>query len=141
VSPGDVGISKERDTITILVVDDYNEWRRTVCQLLEGRPESQSQVIYEVSDGAEAVRMAEELKPDLILLDIGLPILNGIEAARRIQQLSPNSKIIFLSADNSLDIVQEALSTGVQGYVYKAQAQNELLRVIDAVMNGNVWSL
>jgi DNA-binding NarL/FixJ family response regulator len=98
------------------LVDDYENWRKQVRLQLQARPEWQD--IYEVSDGLEAVRMAEELKPDLILLDIGLPKLNGIEAARRIQQLSPNSKIVFSSADNSLDIVQEALSTGVQGYVY-----------------------
>jgi DNA-binding NarL/FixJ family response regulator len=80
--------------------------------------------------------MAEELKPDLILLDIGLPKLNGIEAARRIQQLSSNSKIVFLAIDNSLDIVQEALSTGVQGYVHKARVQSDLLPAIDAVLQG-----
>ena len=80
--------------------------------------------------------MAEELKPDVIVLDIGLPKLNGIEAARRIQQLSPDSKIVFLAADNSLDIVQEALSTGVRGYVHKARAQSELLPAIDAVLQG-----
>ena len=76
------------------------------------------------------------MKPDVIVLDIGLPKLNGIEAARRIQQLSPDSKIVFLAADNSLDIVQEALSMGVQGYVHKARAQSELLPAIDAVLQG-----
>jgi DNA-binding NarL/FixJ family response regulator len=121
-------------SIRILLVDDYEEWRTQVRLLLQARPEWQ--VIREVSDGSEAVRMAEELKPDLILLDIGLPKLNGIEAARRIQQLSPNSKIVFLAADNSLDMVQEALSTGVQGYVYKARVQSELLPAIDAVLQG-----
>jgi DNA-binding NarL/FixJ family response regulator len=85
--------------------------------------------------------MAEELKPDLILLDIGLPKLNGIEAARQIRQLLPNSKIIFLSQENSLDVVQEALSTGAQKFVHKARAQNELLPAIDAVLNGSVSSL
>jgi DNA-binding NarL/FixJ family response regulator len=121
-------------SIRILLVDDYEEWRTQVRLLLQARPEWQ--VIREVSDGSEAVRMAEELKPDLILLDIGLPKLNGIEAARRTQQLSPNSKIVFLAADNSLDMVQEALSTGVQGYVYKARVQSELLPAIDAVLHG-----
>ena len=120
--------------IRILIVDDFEAWRKHVRLQLQARPEWQ--VIDEVSDGAEAVRIADELKPDLILLDIGLPILNGIEAAQRIQQLSPNSKIIFLAADNSLDIVQEVLSTGVQGYVHKAHAQSELLPAIDAVLQG-----
>src|SRR6267142_6896330 len=103
--------------IKVLIVDDYEDWRRTVRLLLYERPELQ--VISEVSDGVEAVQKAGELKPDLILLDIGLPKLNGIEAARQIRQLSPSSKIIFLSQDNSLDPDELALSTGAQGYVYK----------------------
>jgi CheY-like chemotaxis protein len=94
------------------------------------------QVICGVSDGSEAVQKAEELKPDLILLDISLPKLNGIEAARQIRQLSPSSRIIFLSQDNSLDIVQEALSTGALAYVRKAQAGSELLPAVEAVLRG-----
>jgi DNA-binding NarL/FixJ family response regulator len=100
-------------SIRILVVDDYKDWRDQVRSLLRARPEWQ--IICEVSGGSEAVQKAEELKPDLILLDIGLPKLNGIEAARRIRQLSPNSKIIFLSMETSPDVVQVALSTGAEG--------------------------
>src|SRR5260370_24462957 len=118
----------------ILIVDDFEDWRRKVRQLLQDRPELQ--VICEVSDGLEAVQKADELKPDLILLDIGLPKLNGIEAARRIRQLSPSSKIINLSQDNSLDVVQVALSTGAQGYVYKTDVQSDLLHAIEAVLRG-----
>ena len=98
------------------------------------RPEWQ--IICEASDGSEAVQKAEELKPDLVLLDIGLPKLNGIEVARQVRQLSPNSKILFLSTDNSPDVVQAALSTGAHGYVYKARAQSDLLPAIDAVLRG-----
>ena len=76
------------------------------------------------------------MKPDLILLDIRLPKLNGIEAARQIRYLSPSSKIIFLSQDNSLDVVQEALSTGARAYVYKALAGSELLPAVEAVLRG-----
>ena len=89
-----------------------------------------------MSDGLEAVQKAEELRPDLIVLDIGLPKLNGIEAARRIRQVSPNSKIVFLTMDNSPDVAQAALSTGAQGYVHKARAQSDLLPAIDAVLRG-----
>jgi DNA-binding NarL/FixJ family response regulator len=103
--------------IKVLIVDDYEDWRRTVRELLQECPELQ--VIWEASDGLEAIRMAEELKPDLILLDIGLPKLNGIEAALRIRLLFPSSKIIFLSQDNSFDPEELALSTDAQGYVYK----------------------
>jgi len=121
--------------IRILVVDDYEHWRRKISQLLQVHPEWQ--VVCEVSDGLEAVQKAEELRPDLILLDIGLPGLNGIEAARRIRQLSPNSRIVFLSADNSQDVVQVALSTGAQGCVHKTRASNDLLPAIDAVLRVN----
>jgi len=90
------------------------------------------QVICEVSDGLEAVRKAEELQPDLILLDIGLPGLNGIEAARRIRKLSPRSKILFLSQESSADVTKEALKVGT-GYVVKTHAGGELLAVIEAI--------
>ena len=121
-------------SIRILVADDYKDWRNQVRLLLQARPEWQ--IICEVSDGPEAVQKAEELQPDLILLESSLPNLNGIEAARRIRQLSPNSKIVFLSLNNSLDVVHIALSTGAQGYVYKARAQSDLLPAIDAVLTG-----
>jgi len=121
-------------SIRILIVDDFEDWRRKVRQLLQERPELQ--VICEVSDGLEAVQKADELKPDLILLDIGLPKLNGIEAARRIRQLSPSPKIINLSQDNSLEVVQVALNTGAQGYVYKTDVQSDLLPAIEAVLRG-----
>jgi DNA-binding NarL/FixJ family response regulator len=121
-------------TIRILVADDYEGWRRQVRSLLQAR--SEWQVIAEAADGPEAVQMAEELKPDLILLDIGLPKLNGIEAGRRIRQLSSNSKIIFLSMYNSPDVVQAGLSTGALGYVRKTDVKRELLPAMDAVLRG-----
>jgi len=122
-------------SIRILVVDDHKDWRNFVRLTLLMRPEWQ--IIGEASDGPEAIQKAEELKPDLILLDIGLPTLNGIEAAQRIRLLSPNSKIIFLSVEDSLDIVHTAMNTGGGvGYVHKADAQRDLLRSIDAVLRG-----
>jgi DNA-binding NarL/FixJ family response regulator len=120
--------------IRVLVVEDHRDWQKLVRLLFQMRPEWQ--IICEVSDGLEAVLKAQELKPDLILLDIGLPKLNGIEAARRIRQHSPNSKILFLSMDNSRDIVQVALGTGGLGYVFKAHAQSDLLPAVEAVLRG-----
>jgi DNA-binding NarL/FixJ family response regulator len=79
---------------------------------------------------------AEELKPDLILLDSGLPRLNGIEAARRIRRLVPESKIIFLTQDSSAEVVQEALSLGARGYVVKVNAERHLLAAVEAVISG-----
>ena len=121
-------------SIHILVADDYKAWRNQIRLLLQARPEWQ--VVCEVSDGSEAVQKAEELKPDLVLLDIGLPKLNGIEAARRIRKLSPDSKVVFISLDSSPDVVQIVLSTDAHGYVNKARVQNDLLPAIDAVLQG-----
>ncbi|MGA8983930.1 MAG: response regulator transcription factor [Candidatus Acidiferrales bacterium] len=128
------GVGQALSPLRILIVDDFAMWRRQLCEVLQSRPEWQ--VIAEASDGLEAVEKAEGLKPDLILLDIGLPKLNGIEAARRIQQLSPSSKIIFLSQNNSLDIVTAALSSGARGYVRKTDVKRELLPAMDAVLSG-----
>jgi DNA-binding NarL/FixJ family response regulator len=120
-------------TIRILVVEDSEPFRKFICATLGRRPEFQ---IVEVTDGLEAVRNAEELQPDLVLLDIGLPSLNGIEAARRIRKLAGERKILFLSQESSFDVVQAALGTGAQGYIVKTDAGSELLDGVDAVLAG-----
>ena len=120
--------------VRVLVVEDFVPFRQFISSRLATRRDLQ--VICEVSDGLEAVQKAVELKPDLILLDIALPSLNGIEAARRIRTLAPESKIIFLSQESSPDVVQEAFSLGAQGYVVKAKAGSELLDAVDAVISG-----
>jgi DNA-binding NarL/FixJ family response regulator len=97
------------------------------------------EIVGEVSDGLEAIQKAVELKPDLILLDIGLPTLNGIEVARQIRKLVPDSKIIFLSQESSADIVQEALNLGAVGYIVKARTNRELLPAIGAVLAGKTF--
>jgi DNA-binding NarL/FixJ family response regulator len=83
------------------------------------------QVIGEAADGLEAVQKALELKPDLVLMDIGLPSLNDIDAARQIRKLVPESRIIFLSQESSAEMVQEALSLGAQGYVSNVNAARD----------------
>jgi DNA-binding NarL/FixJ family response regulator len=118
----------------VLVVDDFEAFRRFVCSTLGKNPELQ--VVGEASDGLEAVHKAKELQPDLILLDLGLPTLNGIEAARQIRKLAPESKILFLSQESSADVVQEALSMGALGYIVKAHAGSELLAAVEAVLQG-----
>jgi len=120
-------------TIRILIADDFKDWRRQVRSLFQARPDWQ--VIAEASDGSEAVQKAEELKPDLIVLDVGLPKVNGIEAGRLIRQLSPSSKILFLSQNNDLELVQVALHTA-QGYVYKPDFGRDFLLAIQAVLRG-----
>ena len=120
--------------IRVLVVEDYEPFRRFVRSTLAERPGLQ--IVCEVSDGLEAVLKAEELKPDLILLDIGLPTLNGMEAARRIAKLIPESKIVFVSQESSPEVVREALNLGAWGYVVKVKAGTDLLAAVDAVFQG-----
>jgi DNA-binding NarL/FixJ family response regulator len=126
-------VNIEGSSIRLLVVDDYEPFRRFVCSTLRKRP---FQIVGEASDGVAAVRQAEELKPDLILLDIGLPRLNGLQAAQEIQKLSPDSKIIFVSQESSPEVVQEALSLGARGYVAKTRAASDLLAAVEAVLEG-----
>jgi DNA-binding NarL/FixJ family response regulator len=120
--------------VRVLVVDDFQPFRQFVSSTLQARPEWM--VICEVADGLEAVQIAQEVKPDLILLDIGLPSLNGIKAAERIHQVVPGTKILFLSQNNDADVVRVALSDGARGYVLKTDAGNELWSAIEAVLQG-----
>jgi len=125
----------ERSTIRVLVVDDYEPWHRLVRSTLQTQPGLK--IVGEASDGLEAVQKAEELQPDLILLDVGLPKLDGIEAARRIRRLSPHSAILFVSLQASADVVRVALETGARGYVFKTDAGRELLSAVNAVLRGD----
>lgn len=118
----------------VLLVEDYEQFRQLICRELRQRPEFQ--VIGQASDGLQAVQLAESLQPDLILLDLGLPKLNGLEAARQIRELAPGAKIVFVSQETSSDIIRETLRLGGQGYVHKAQAMTDLLPAIDAVFAG-----
>jgi DNA-binding NarL/FixJ family response regulator len=120
--------------VRVLLVEDFEPFRRFTCSKLGKNPGLQ--VVGEVSDGMEAVRKAKELQPDLILLDIGLPTISGIEVARRICKLSHKSKIVFVSQESSADIVQEAFRLGASGYVIKARAGTDLLPAVEAVLGG-----
>jgi len=122
----------EKSTFRVLVVDDYERWRSFVASTLQKQPELR--IISEATDGFEAVQIAQQLQPDLIVLDIGLPSLNGIEAARRIREVSPKSRILFLSENRSREIGEEAMRTGALGYVVKSDAASELLPAVEAVL-------
>ena len=121
--------------IRILLVDDFLPWNRVVQEMFESKRDRK--IIAVAADGLEAVQKARQLQPDLILLDIGLPGLNGIEAARQIRELSPNSKILFLTQESSAELVKNALRLGAQGYLLKSEAASELLFAVDAVLQGN----
>ena len=119
-------------SMRVLVVEDFVPFWQVIRSTLAERPEVQ--VVCEVADGLEAVQKAEALEPDLVLLDIGLPTLNGIEAARQIRRLAPGSKIIFVSQESSCEVVQEAFNVGARGYVVKTRAAVDLLAAVDAVL-------
>jgi DNA-binding NarL/FixJ family response regulator len=118
----------------ILLVEDFEPALRYEASLLQENPEWQ--IIGEATDGLEAVLKAEELRPDLILLDIGLPKLNGIEAARQIRRIIPESRLIFVSQESSSNVVAEALNIGARGYVLKMRAGSDLLAAVQAVLEG-----
>jgi len=120
--------------VCILLVDDFEPFRLFVISTIKKQPELQ--VICEESDGSVAVQKARDLQPHLVLLDIGLPTLNGIEAARQILLPAPESKILFVSQQSSFAIVQAAFDLGARGYVVKSDAGRELLPAINAVLRG-----
>ena len=120
--------------IRVLVVDDYEPWHRFISTMLQKQPELQ--IIGAVFDGLKAVQQTQELQPDLILLDIGLPTINGLHAARRIRECAPLSKILFVTENRSPEIAEEALGTGASGYLVKSDATSELLPAINAVLEG-----
>lgn len=119
-------------SLHVLIVEDSQAWRRAIRSTLE--ESSDLLVIGECSDGLEAIRRSEQLQPDLVLLDIGLPGLNGLEAARRIRKVAPGSRILFLTAYISAELVREALQTGALGYVVKSNTASDLLPAVNAVM-------
>ena len=121
-------------SIRVLVADDYEPFRRFICSKLESRPDLK--VVGEASDGLEAVEKAQALKPNLILLDIGIPGLNGIEAAHRISRLIPTATILFVSQISDADVVQEALRNGAKGYVWKPDAGIDLMLAIEVALRG-----
>lgn len=117
---------------TILVVDDSAAWRAQVQKLLQEQP--QLRTVGEACDGLQGVRRAAELHPDLVLLDIGMPVLNGLDAAVQIRRVSPRSKIILLTQEHDTDLRSAALAAGAHDYVLKMNAASELLPTIATVL-------
>lgn len=119
---------------TILLVEDFSPVRVIITSLLAGNPDLR--VIGEASDGVEAVTKAQELRPEVVLMDIGLPKLNGLEAASRIRELVPSSKIVFLTQETSAEVLKEAQSLGSWGYIVKQQIGKDLLRGVTSILQG-----
>jgi DNA-binding NarL/FixJ family response regulator len=120
--------------IRVLVVEDFEPFRRVLRSALQER--SDLQLVGEVSDGLDAVQAARVMQPDLILMDIGLPTMNGIEAVKRIKAESPALKVLFVSENRHPEVVQEALSKDVGGYVLKSDVARELVAAMQAVLEG-----
>lgn len=118
----------------ILLVDDFVPWQHLVLRLLES--ETDLQIVAGAVDGTEAVQKAEELQPDLILMDLSLPGMDGIEATRQIRIVSPGSKVLFLTDHNEADIVQATFDAGASGYVLKSDFRADLIPGIRAVLLG-----
>lgn len=129
------GVAVLVNRTSVMVVDDFEPWRNFVpSTLLEG---SNLQIVYEVGDPVVAIDEANKIHPNLILLDIGLPSLNGIEAAHQIHQSAPESRILFVSEQSDPEVVRTALDAGGRGYVLKSDAGDELLAAIMAVLRGD----
>jgi len=118
--------------LRILVVEDYEPVRRAICSWLRERDFQ----VVETADGLDAIEKAVELQPDLVLFDIGLPMLNGIESAKRVRSLVPSAKVVFVTQESSSDLIQETFRMGAQGYIDKQHASRDLLPAIDAVLGG-----
>lgn len=121
-------------SIRILVVDDSEPWRRFAYLTLHKEPGLQ--VVGEASNGLEAFQEAVELEPDLILMGIGVPSVKGLETARQIREIVPESKIIFFSEESSFDIVQQAMKLGAWAYVSKTMIASDLLATVETVLSG-----
>ena len=126
------GMQFETAAVRVLVVDDFQGWRNYVSLML--RQSSQFSVIAEGGDGEEAVRRAKETQPDLVLLDLALPKLNGIAALREIREVSPKSKVLLMSVEQSSEVVDEALRSGASGYLVKNCLANDLLLAFESIL-------
>ena len=122
--------------VSVLVVDDTEDWRRLVSSIL--RAES-FEIAGEASDGLMAVQLAEQMQPSIVLLDIGLPGLDGIKAGAAIRAVAPNAKIVFVSQHLDSDIIRAALQLGAWGYVLKSDVVRELVKAINTVLSGKVF--
>ena len=118
----------------MLIVEDYEPFRRALSTLLRRRGDVA--IVGEATDGRDAIEQAEALRPDVVALDIGLPTLNGLEAAARIRAVVPDAKLMFVTNEPSLEVVQQAFDIGAHGYVYKPRAPRDVLTVLEAVLTG-----
>jgi DNA-binding NarL/FixJ family response regulator len=125
------------NALRILIVDDHEAVRKGVCAILSARLDIE--VCGEAVNGKEAIEKTKELKPDLIILDVTMPVLNGFDAAREIRKILPEARILMLSMHESKQLVEEATRLGVHGYVTKTQASDVLLKAVDALFGNQLF--
>jgi len=126
------------DQATVMVVDDSSEWRLQLRALLEVIPGFR--IVADAGDGLEAIAKAADLRPDILLMDIGLPRMNGIEAAEVVRIASPGTRIVFVTQEQDEDIRMAALATGAEGYVVKSKAASELVMIMDSALQNAMHS-
>jgi DNA-binding NarL/FixJ family response regulator len=124
-----------RSPVRIVVADDFAQWRVRIRYMLEAHPEWQ--VVGEAAHGLQAIQGVTDLCPDIVLLDIGMPILNGLEAAKEIRKTCPSTRIIFMTQESDPEIRAAALATGAEGYLVKANAGTELLQMVETALAGS----
>ncbi|MDI3477525.1 MAG: two-component system, NarL family, response regulator DegU [Thermoanaerobacterium sp.] len=123
--------------INILIADDHVLLRQGLKQIIE--LEEDMKVIYQASDGEEAYEIAKKISPDIILMDINMPNINGIKAAKMLKNDNPKNKIMFLTIYNDKEYLMEALKIGVEGYILKDADSDELIKAIRTISNGGVY--
>ena len=121
----------------ILLVDDHEVVRRGIRAVLEAEPEFE--VCNEATDGRKAVELAQALKPDVVVMDIGLPVLNGIEATRQIRRHCRDTRVLILSLHEAEHFAEEALAAGASGYVFKSDAAREVVAAVQATRAGKPY--
>jgi DNA-binding NarL/FixJ family response regulator len=124
----------KQEPVRILIVDDHAVLRRAVRRLLESR--SEFEVCGEAEDGPQAIKLAAEVKPDVVILDIAMPMMNGFEAGRKIRAVSPHSQIVILSSHKDKQLLEEARNVGAVCYVPKSEAERELIDAVKAAARG-----
>jgi two-component system response regulator NreC len=124
-------------TITIFLADDHTIIRQGLAKLLEGEPGFR--VVGEAENGREAVKKVQELKPDVVIMDIAMPLLNGIEATRQIKKIYPKTKVIILSMYSHGRYISELLSLGASGYLIKDCSGTDIIKAINAALNGDTY--
>ena len=116
--------------LLILIADDFPDWRKEIRAILSARPEWE--ILFEACDGLEAFEKAVELRPDVVVLDIGMPVMNGLQAGIKIRELCPAAHIIFVTQTRDHLLMEAAREMGAAGYILKTNVAAELLTVISA---------